>query len=47
MIFAQCHIIQCEKWSVTDEKQHSGQKQKSSQLFIPYVNVAMEIWICL
>ena len=43
MIFTQCHIIQCEKWSVTDEKQHSGQMRKSNQLFIPEVNVAMEI----
>ena len=43
MIFTQCHIIQGEKWSVIDEKQDSGQMRKSNQLFIPYVNVAMEI----
>ena len=47
MIFTQCRIIQCEKWSVTDEKQHSGHMRKSTQLFIPRVNVAMEIRTCL
>ena len=37
MIFTQCHIIQCEKWSATNEKQHSGHTRKSNQLFIPYL----------